>query len=556
MKKIIASGLILMSFFTSQAQDFDAVLQNISSEINTVESGKKSYQQSIESTAPGVVSLHIDEVDSKGKTKSNVYEFNMADVDKNTVRSFAKKDVFTVNITINKRQKLIKKTVNDKKQSYISNVVIYTTDPDNGRNLADAIKKAIPVAGEILDKRLSLSGYTDRLDWLKEHIGNVDLSKKQISQELTENADYPGSVQLHKIETSGKSEKDIVYNINLAYINPKQIDFYISGDAFGLKIATKHGEKLVKVSENNEQKSYTNKFKIATKNVEEARDLQKVLKDIIPLAKEKLEASLPKISGLQNGFEILNELIEKVQVNDQEYGQNISGDCVIKFEQNINGTKKTYNDIYEFNLADLSKNQIKTKTKGKVIIVELMTKSGQKYIKYSRNGEVKNYKSSILIYTSGAEQAVVVQKVMKSLTEICQAKFDPKKQPELSADTASQLLQDNLKNFNLGETGYEQSAELLDNNKSLKYQKTVVGKKSSKEYLYEVNLSDLNPKSVKIKVSGKKINVEIATNHMEKLIKYYKDGKIQSYQNKIQIPATDIETARNIKNALQSLAKE
>ena len=556
MKKIFIYFLLFTTVIVANAQNFDTVFQDISGQLQTVQSGKKEYQQSIESPEPGVVSLHIDEVDSKGKTKTNVYEFNLADIDPNTVRSTAKRDVITVNLTTNKKQKLIKKTVNDEKISYVYNFTLFATDPDNGRSLAEAIKKAIPAARKILDNRLALNGYTDRFDWLKEHIGNVDLIKKQISQELSENTDYPGAIVLHKNIASGKKEKDINFSFNLAYLNPKQIDFYVSGDAFGLKIATKHGEKLIKVTENNEQKSYTNKFNIATKNVEEARDMQKVLTDIIPLAKQKLEAALPKVSNLQKGYDILNGLIEKVTVNDQEYTQNMTGDCVVNFEQTINGSKKSYNDVYEFNLVDLNKNQIKPKTKGKVIVIELKTKSNQKYIKYTRDNEVKNYKSGIQIYVPGAEQAVIVQKVLQEMTGICQAKFDPKKQKPLNFNAASQLLQDNLKNFNLGDTSFEQTVEFLDDNKSIKYQNVITGKKSSKELLYEVNLSDLNPKSVKIKVSGKKINVEISTNHMEKLIKYYKDGKIQSYQNKIQFPAPSIETARKIKRALQNLTKK
>ncbi len=553
MKKWLTYGITLTVILTTNAQNFESALKNIAGTLQTVQSGKKEYQQSIESSDPGVVNLHIDEVDTKGKTKSVVYEFNLADIDPNTVRATAKRDVITVNLTTNKKQKLIKKTVNDDKTNYIYNLNLYATDPDNGRSLAAAIKKAIPEARKILAQRLALTGYTDRLEWLKEHIGNVDLAKKEISQELTKNNDYPGAVVLHKTIATGKKEQNKAYHFNLVYLNPKQINFYVNGDAFGLKILTKHGDKLIKVIENNEQKSYTNKFNIATKNVEEARDLQKVLTDIIPLAKQKLEAKLPKISNLDKGYDVLNNLIEKISVNDQEYNQHMSGNCVVNFEQTINGPKKSYNDVYEFNLADLNKNQIKPKTKGKVIVVELKTKSNQKYIKYTRNGEVKNYKSSILIYVPGAEQAEVVQKTIQDMTGICQAKFDPKKQKQLDFSTASQLLQDNLKNFDLGDTSYEQNIEFVEDNKSLKYQKVITGKKSSKEQLYEVNLSDLNPKSVKIKVSGKKIMVEISTNHMEKLIQYYKDGKIQSYQNKLDMPAPDIETARKIKRAMQNL---
>ncbi len=555
MKKLLFILTLLLSF-NLQAQDFESLAQNISDQLQTVASGKKEYQQSLEVQEPGVLLIKIEAVDSKGRSKVNDYLFNLADIDPNTVRAVAKRDVITVNLSTKKKQKLIKKTVDNEKQSYINSFVIYGADMDNGRELAKSIKAAIPAAKKILDKRLSLTGYDDRLSWLQEHIGPVDLVKKQIEQSLSVNDQYPGAVILDKKVASGKSEKNYQYSFNLANLNPKRINFYVSGDAFGLKIETKHGDKLIKVTENNEQKAYTSKLNIACKSVEEARDIQKVLTDIIPLAEQKFKASIPKISSLNQGYDLIKGLIEKVNAGKQEYTQNLSGDCVATLTQNVTGEKKSYEDVYEFNFADINKNQIKPKTKGKNIVVELKTKAKNKFIKHTRSGELNNYKSGVEIYVPGAEEAVIAKNILKKMVELCAAKEDKRLQKNLSFSQAFELLQKNIKNFNIGDTGYEQSVSLSDDHKSLKYTNVIAGSKSSKELLYEVNLADLNPKSIKIKVSGKKITVEIASNHMEKLIQYYKDGKIQSYQNKIPFYAPDIETARNITIALKAMLKK
>lgn len=554
MKKIIFSVLLLMSFELF-AQDFDSLAHNIADQLENVTAGKKEYQQTLEVQEPGVVTVKIEVIDSKGKTKTNDYLFNLADIDPNTVRATAKRDVITINVSTNKKQKLIKKTVNNEKVSYINNFVLYGSDIDNGRAIAKSIKAAIPAAKKILDKRLSLSGYNDRLQWLQDHIGSVDLVKKQIEQNLSLNEQYPGAVVLHKKVAAGKSEKDYRYSFNLANLNPKRIDFFVSGNTFGLKLETKHGNKLINVVENNEPKAYTNKINMACKSVEAARDIQKVLTDIIPLAEQKFKASLPQISQLSQGYDVVNPLIEKVTAGSYEYSQDLSGNCMATLTQNVTGNKKSYEDIYEFNWADLNPNQIKPKTKGKYIVIELKTKGKNKFIKHMRSGELSNYTAGVEIYVPGAEEAVIIQNILKKMVNICTKQEETKMKKPLSFSQGFDLLQNNIKNFNIGDTSYEQTVSLSDDNKSLKYTNIIAGSKSSKEYLYEVNLADLNPKSIKIKVSGKKITVEIASNHMEKLIKYYKDGKIQSYQNKINFYAPGIATAKNITRALKAMTK-
>ncbi len=555
MRKTILWSLILWTSL-SFGQDFNKNVQDIQAELQTVESGKKSYEQSIESVAPGVVSIQITETDSKGKTKSYTFLFNLADIDPHTVKAFAKKDLITVNLTARKKQKLIQKTLDESKTSYISNFYIYGADMDNGRALAENIKKAIPVAQKLLEKRLSLHQYNDRLDWLQEHIGAVDYEKKKIEQELTPKDTYPGVVRLHKKIIGGKSDKNITYEFNLANLNPKSVNFVVKGNTFGLKIATKQGLKLIKVTENGVQKPYVNKIDLACKDVEQARDIQKVLTDIIPLAQQKWDKAVPNISNVSTAFDKLNELNNTVSANEQQYEQNFEGDCIVTFTQKSITPKKTTEDVYSFNLIDIQKKNIKPKTKGKFIVLEIKTKGSNKFIQHTKDGELGNYVSGLKIYTSGPEEALISQKALQNSIEICQNKYQQKQKQSQGFNQAFSILKENMQNFDIGDTSYEQEINLKEDNKKLEYKRIEGNAKGSKEYLYEVNLSDLAPKSVKIKVSGKKVMLEIGTKHLEKLIQYYKDGKIQSYQNKILIMAPDIETARKMKQAFQNMLKK
>ena len=550
MKNLTIVSLFFLSIFTGFAQDFNAIADEISNNLQTVTSGKKEYQQELNVISPGVASFDITQVDSKGNTHKTTYEFNFADIDKNTVKPKTKKDLIVVNLYASKKQKLIKKTIDDERVSYVDNFQIYATNIENGRTLADLIKKAIPVSKSILEKRLSLSGYNDRLDWIVSHVGEVNLGDKQFTQSLSVNDKFPGSMNFEKITQSGKTEKDNNFLFNLSTLNPKQINFEIKGNVFGLKVNTKRNLKVIKKLENKNPKSYTNTFTIVCNNIEEARDLQKVLTDIIPLAKEKFEKSIPTTSNLNNGYETINSLVNVVDEGTGKYEQNFEGDCVVKFTINGETSKKTYTEEYDFNWMDLNKNQIKIVNKGKSLVLDVKTAGGKKFIKHLKDEKLNNYTNGFKIYVPGIEEALIVQKTMEKMIDICVENDKKAGNTPMNFSQAINLLNDNVKSFEEAEISYEQSIELQDNNKVLHYKKTIVGSKSSKDLIYEVNLEDLNPKSVNIKVTGKKVSVEVKTNHLEKIIQFYKDDKIQAYQNKFEIAAPDIETARKIKKAM------
>jgi hypothetical protein len=76
------------------------------------------------------------------------------------------------------------------------------------------------------------------------------------------------------------------------------------------------------------------------------------------------------------------------------------------------------------------------------------------------------------------------------------------------------------------------------------------------EYIYEFNLSDLNPNSVEYDIKGKELSIVLNTNYNAKVIKTYEDGELQNYTNKINIYANDIDLARNLILGLKESIEE
>src|SRR5688500_4827699 len=94
-----------------------------------------------------------------------------------------------------------------------------------------------------------------------------------------------------------------------------------------------------------------------------------------------------------------------------------------------------------------------------------------------------------------------------------------------------------------------------DNNK---YKFTLIEvnpKGSSPEQVFEYSLSDINPASIGVEVKGKWLYVVLETDFKAKIIKYYKDGKIQPYTSALQFAVNDVDIARNLVSALNKAVK-
>jgi hypothetical protein len=555
MKKIL---LILIATFTSNfisAQQFDNAVEAFSEAITNVKANKKEINQSVETTQGGVISVTVEEVSSKGKTTTKNYEFNAADIDHHTVKAITKKDVITVQLLSNQKQKLIKQTLNNEKVSYINKFVIFAEDIDNGRDLVNKIKATIKPAKQLTEKRLSLSGYEDRLEWLTSNIGDVNGNKKEFAQQLEAKSDYKGSLSFNRTVNTGKSSKAYVYDFNLSTLDPNRVLFKVEGAFFNLLVETKRKNKTIKVSQDGIQKAYTNKITITCKNIEQARDIQKVLKEIIPLAEKEFKASIRPITSISEGVELLNGLIGTIESNETTITQSFDGNCVQTFDQeNVTG-KKTKHDIYNFNFIDLNKNKVKYSSKGKFIIIELSTKAGNKFIKYTSNDVLKSYTSKFKIFFSKVEDAIVAQNVLVKMIELS-ATDKENKFVKGSKASMAQKLQEIVGEVAVGDKTFQQELNIKEDGKVLEFKNTIVTKKSSKEKLYEVNTADLKDKSVKIKTTGKNVTVIVKTVHLEKIIKYYENGTSKSYQNTITIQASDIENARQIANLLKAIIEK
>lgn len=537
-----------------QAAELTTQATALQNSVVAVETGSKNYEQKIAFQEPAVIRYSYDEIDQKGNRTHYVYEFNLADIDPYAVREQTQKDLISVVVAVRSKEKLIKVYKNEEVQPYDEDVAIIAKDIENARAISDIIKKAIPPAEKVMASRLKLSGYDAMVNWLSSNVKEVNLGVKSFKQSLTKN-DNPGSLTFTRVEADAKSSTEEVFIFNFADINANSIAYKITGNQFAIELETLQKAKYISLRKNGEVKPYVNGLIINTNNADEARDLKNVLISILPLAVEKLKASMPAVSSEQMGLQQILNLTTDITNGEKQISQSFEGQCLTIFTQIEKDPKSSSKNVYKFNWMDVNPLTSKVDVSGDRLFINFTFNGDKKLVMHTADDKFKGYDNNLKLYMADIESARKVKFVMDKVIEKCKASY---KEPFADdAATTTAYFCSNVKEVSLDDETVKQTLEPLEGGHT-KFKYTVIevnSKGAGSELVYEFNLSDINPLGIEAVVKGKRMYVIMETDFKAKIIKYYKDGKIQPYTSGLQFAVNDVDIARNLVSALTKAVK-
>jgi hypothetical protein len=546
--------LIAGRLASAQGTELKGQVSSLAQTIQSVQSGSKSYDQHVEFVEPAVVRYTYDETDQKGNKTSYAVEFNLADIDPYAVREQTQKDVITVNVVARNKEKLIKVYKNEVVQPYDAEIAIRAKDIDNGRAIADIIKKAIPLAEKVMANRLKLSGYNAMADWLVGNVKEVNFGDKSVSQSMTK-GEHPGTFVFTRVEKDAKSSSEEVVGFNLADINPNAVVYKITGNQFAISVEAPQKQKYFALRKDGAVKPYTNSFVISTNNADEARDLKHVLTTAIPLAEKEVKASMPSASSDKDALSKLAALVTTITYGEKEITQAAEGGCLTTFTQVEKTAKASSKNEQKFNWMDVNPLASKMDVSGEKVFIDLHFAGDKKLVMVTTDAGFKGYDNAATLYLPDIESARRAKVLLDLAVEKCKASY---KEP-FGNDAASttSYFRSNIKDLVVDDMTLKQSIEPVeDGNNKFKYTAIeVTPKGSGGEEVYEFNLSDINPSSITTDVKGKWLYVVMETNLKSKIIKAYKDGKIQPYASSLTIAVNDVDVARNLVSALGKAVK-
>ena len=390
------------------------------------------------------------------------------------------------------------------------------------------------------------------LDKVKGYVKEIKLEKSSINQQLSyaDATPYDIKIAITNTDSKGKSIEEI-YEFNLGLMG--EVKRSASSKEMKVELTSLKNQKVIRFTKGGEMQNYENKIELLFENIDDAREVEKNLKDAIAAAKIAWEGSikLPKddLSALQTWLE---QNIKDVTAEKQSFKQSLKKSSTYKDRATLNleenDGKKTTEMQSDFSWGDLNEGSAELKISGKEIYISAKAKND--FIRNQQGSSMKGYDDEIKFYaqtpSDGSVLMMAIQKIIPAAKKELQVRL-----PKLATkEEGFKILKDRTKDFKVNESNYSQKITPTCLT-SYDLKSEVKGKTIDENFKF--NFSDLSDYKLSVSKEVIKITAKVIDN--KKFIKYTKDGVLQNYDNSIDFILGDLEDARYLAEAVPAISK-
>lgn len=396
------------------------------------------------------------------------------------------------------------------------------------------------------------AGLKPSLDKAKSYVKEIKLDKSTVSQSLTyDNSNpYDLKISINTTDSKGKSTEE-VFEFNLGLIG--EVKRSASTKEMKVELSGQKGLKVIKVTKGGEMQGYEKEVVILAENVDDARELEKNLKDAIAAAKPAWESTikLPKddLNALQAW---LSQNLKDVTSDKQSIKQSLKKSTMYKDKAILsieeNDGKKTSESQSEFSWGDLTESGPELKISGKEISIGVKAKND--FIQTYQGSNFKGFEDKIKFYAENPTQGSVILMAIQKIIPLAAKELKDRLPKVATKEDGFKILRDKLKDFKVNESTYgiqiEPSCLTTYTVKS-----SVKGK--NVEEIYKFSFGDLS--DFKLSVSKDLVKISSKVKDGRKYIQYSKDGQPQNYDNSVEFLLNDVESGRYLAEALPAIEK-
>ncbi|MBK7710657.1 MAG: hypothetical protein IPJ37_06740 [Bacteroidales bacterium] len=401
----------------------------------------------------------------------------------------------------------------------------------------------------------SQNNLSQALASIKEKVKDVQVDKATYKQSIDVMDEKKGKLSFVSVMTDEKgkaiSER---YEFYLSDIDKNTITRKTSGKKLFISLSINNNQKFIKYFKEEKAESYANNLEILLSGASEAQELTDLFKSTIPLVisgEKEWSTSADALSWLKSNITGINSgpVSYEQSFTFGERKDYLAVFSVKKTDQkNVSSEEK-----FEFSILDLNRKNLTVKVSGTQLSVSVETRGNDPFIRYSKNNEQQNFRNDFEIIAEDIDQA-------RSIIAAFAAAIDKSKQviPDFGGLQKSlDFITKNTTELTIDKKTLTQKISFSPGNgtKSTFIHTEPDSKGKTIEERYEFYLSDIDAGNLNFKVSGKKITIVPISKNKAKFIRYYKDNALQDFQNEIGILTTDIETTREMVEALKSAVK-
>ncbi|MDN5200365.1 hypothetical protein QQ008_03310 [Fulvivirgaceae bacterium BMA10] len=224
------------------------------------------------------------------KDESRTFTFNPIDLNRSKIAFRTKGTQVLINVEAKPKKNFIASLEGDQLDAYKNKFDIIASDIENAKALESAFRNLIKLSGEqsqnILVNGKKDPSSTEMLDFLTKKIGTVNINDDSHEQSFSYDKEKHNLVKLESVNTN--DSKSGTQEVNLTDLDGGKIDFQVRGKEIFVEAQVRGGENFVKTTKNGEDGKYLNKLTMRISNIEEARVVTHVLRQLVKQQNGKL----------------------------------------------------------------------------------------------------------------------------------------------------------------------------------------------------------------------------------------------------------------------------
>ncbi len=531
----------------------EEALDWLTENVTTSENSGTTYDQTFSRGAkPYLATLLTGYTDNRGTAVSILRTIDLGDIDPQEVSLHVSGKSLKVEVPVKDRNYFIAEKNGEGEISFSRDMEIHADDIELARNIVNAM---VYLASNTRAERPAWNSYAEALNFVKSRMGNVTSGGDTYDQSM----DFDGSPSGTVIVTYGITDSRGTSSKQTSTFYPADIQVPVELNASSrgayLELNTIDKEKYIKRTEDGNPASWDDNVRIYVDDIDLARDLGRALEYAVGNSSTG-DAGLNNVEKIN---EWIAENVDGMIVDGDEVKQVLSlnpglENKLILEVTTVDAEGTTTSEKYEVYPEDLSAEDNVLEVSGTRLYVPLST-GRESYIRHYKDGALQSYTRTADIYFDDVQSAKYFTDAMRYL--IGTSKVESREMK--SAGEAWAFLKEHIRKVEVNGDVYDQSVERPEADNPCKVKLTrneTDSRGSSAAYDWEFMVSDIDPAGSKVSVSSREVRITLATKDGQKLIKPYKNGEAQNFDDEVVVQADDMLEARKILGAFVTLGKQ
>ena len=397
--------------------DFNEMVTWLCSNVKDVNLGTKAVNQRM-GKGDYVAGLKMTVIESDGKTSHEEnFEFNLADINVNSIAFKVKGNQFALNVEMMQRLKSVYYKKDGEVKPFVDEVSIETNNVDEARDLKNLLTLAVPLAvAKVASDMPPVGSEKEGLKFITSALKEVKYGDRLISQTMEPLC----LTALTQVNQGPSSTEKNSYAFNWMDLNPNTHKIEVTGDKMFIDVITLEKKKIIQHAKNDKPEGYESEARFYAENMEIARRMKFAMDKVMDQCKKSYRE--PFEPDLKSMLSYLQKTVGEVSmegISIKQVFEPVSEDNKIKLTKITVKTSNSTEELFEFNISDINPMSVTYDLEGKELEVTFETNFKAKIINYYKGGKIQPYVYKVEMAMPDGETARnVINAIRKSIEKL------------------------------------------------------------------------------------------------------------------------------------------